>query len=255
MSGPIVVAHRGSSEALPEHTLGAYLRAIDEGADALECDVRLTRDGHLVCIHDRRLGRTSNGSGLVSTSTMEQLQRLDFGGWHPGQAATATTAGVLTFERLLEAALSAGRPVRLLVETKHPTRYGGAVERALMRVLDRHGAGAPDSPVPVTLMSFSALAVARFRSLAPQLPAVFLLEHPIPLVRTGRAPFGASALGPGVELVRRFPRLVELAHGRGHQVYCWTANTPADVDLLIDRGVDGIITDRPAYVLSRLGRG
>ena len=56
-----VVAHRGSSDAVPEHTLHAYTRAIDEGADALECDVRLTRDGHLVCVHDRRIDRTSTG--------------------------------------------------------------------------------------------------------------------------------------------------------------------------------------------------
>jgi glycerophosphoryl diester phosphodiesterase len=255
MSGPIVVAHRGSSEALPEHTLGAYLRAIDEGADALECDVRLTRDRKLVCIHDRWLSRTSDGQGRVSTSTLEQLERLDFGGWHPGQAATATRAGVLTFERLLEAALGAGRPVRLLVETKHPTRYDGAVEREVVRVLARYGVGGAESPVPITLMSFSALAVARFRRLAPQLPAVFLIQHAIPLVRSGRAPFGAAALGPGVAILRRFPRLVELAHRRGHQVYCWTADTPADVDLLLERGVDAIITNRPAYVLSRLGRG
>ena len=64
---PQIVAHRGSSRDEPEHTLKAYLRAIDEGADALECDVRLTADGHLVCVHDRRVNRTSNGVGRVST--------------------------------------------------------------------------------------------------------------------------------------------------------------------------------------------
>src|SRR4051794_21685949 len=62
-----VVAHRGSSDDAPEHTLSAYNRAIEDGADALECDVRLTRDGHLVCVHDRRIDRTSNGRGIVST--------------------------------------------------------------------------------------------------------------------------------------------------------------------------------------------
>ena len=62
---PQIVAHRGSSRDEPEHTLKAYLRAIDEGADALECDVRLTADGHLVCVHDRRVNRTSNGVGRV----------------------------------------------------------------------------------------------------------------------------------------------------------------------------------------------
>ena len=83
-SSPLVFAHRGSSAALPEHTLAAYLRALDEGADGLECDVRLTRDGHLVCVHDRRLERTSNGRGRVSARTLAELDALDFGSWHPG---------------------------------------------------------------------------------------------------------------------------------------------------------------------------
>ena len=60
---PQVVAHRGSSELEPEHTLTAYRRALKEGAEALEADVRLTADGHLVCVHDRRIDRTSNGKG------------------------------------------------------------------------------------------------------------------------------------------------------------------------------------------------
>ena len=77
-----VVAHRGSSADVPEHTLAAYVRAIDDGADSLECDVRLTADGHLVCVHDRRIDRTSNGSGVVSTMTLNELNRHDFGAWH-----------------------------------------------------------------------------------------------------------------------------------------------------------------------------
>ena len=71
---PFVVAHRGASADLPEHTRAAYARALDEGADAVECDVRLTRDGHLVCVHDRRLDRTSTGNGLVSEMTLAQLR-------------------------------------------------------------------------------------------------------------------------------------------------------------------------------------
>ncbi|GAB3950159.1 hypothetical protein GCM10027614_50160 [Micromonospora vulcania] len=88
MGGPLVFAHRGASYDLPEHTLAAYLRALDEGADGLECDVRLTRDGHLVCVHDRRLDRTSNGRGLVSARTLAELEALDFGSWHPGSASS-----------------------------------------------------------------------------------------------------------------------------------------------------------------------
>jgi glycerophosphoryl diester phosphodiesterase len=76
-----VVAHRGSSADVPEHTLAAYVQAVADGADALECDVRLTADGHLVCVHDRRIDRTSDGSGVVSVMTLEDLHRVDFGRW------------------------------------------------------------------------------------------------------------------------------------------------------------------------------
>ncbi len=80
---PFVVAHRGASGERPEHTLAAYELALQEGADGVECDVRLTRDGHLVCVHDRKVDRTSNGSGLVSEMTLSQLRELDYGTWHP----------------------------------------------------------------------------------------------------------------------------------------------------------------------------
>ena len=78
---PQVVAHRGASHDPPEHTLGAYVRAIEAGADALECDVRMTADGHLVCVHDRRVDRTSNGRGRVSALELAQLEGLDWASW------------------------------------------------------------------------------------------------------------------------------------------------------------------------------
>ncbi len=78
---PLVIAHRGSSSERAEHTLGAYQLAVDQGADGLECDVRLTADGHVVCVHDRRIDRTSDGWGVVSTRTLDELSRYDFGSW------------------------------------------------------------------------------------------------------------------------------------------------------------------------------
>ena len=74
-----MIAHRGSSKEHPEHTLAAYRKAIEQGADMLECDVRLTADGHLVCVHDRRIDRTSDGRGVVSAKTLTQSKRNDFG--------------------------------------------------------------------------------------------------------------------------------------------------------------------------------
>ncbi|WP_329105928.1 glycerophosphodiester phosphodiesterase family protein [Micromonospora sp. NBC_01699] len=265
MTGPLVFAHRGSSAVLPEHTLAAYLRALDEGADGLECDVRLTRDGHLVCVHDRRLDRTSNGTGLVSTRTLAELDRLDFGSWHTAPTgedlptdvpADPSRTRLLTLDRLLAAVRAAGRPVELLIETKHPTRYGADVERRLVDLLRRHGLldTGPNATVRVTVMSFSPLAVRRVRELAPRLPTVLLLEVLPPWLRMGRLPFGARIAGPGIGLIRARPRLVSALRAAGNRVYVWTVNEPADLDLVLDCEVDGIITDRPALVLRRLGR-
>lgn len=242
---------------LPEHTLPAYLRALEEGADGVECDVRLTRDGHLVCVHDRRLERTSNGHGRVSGHTLAKLERLDFGSWHPGAAAAeaADARRVLTLERLLHALRDVGRPVRLVIETKHPNRYGPQVEQRLVALLEAHGLATPvpDAPVQVAVMSFSPLAIRRVRRLAPNLPTVQLLEA-IPAVPRGRLPFGTRIAGPGVRLVRLRPGLVSALRDAGNQVYVWTVNRPTDLDLVLRLGVDGIITDRPAETLARVGR-
>jgi glycerophosphoryl diester phosphodiesterase len=274
---PLVFAHRGSSGALPEHTLAAYLRALDEGADGLECDVRLTRDGHLVCVHDRRLDRTSNGRGRVSAHTLAELDALDFGSWHPAAVDTvapeqgppeagdepdvdATPAPeltrLLTLGRLLEAVRASGRRVRLLIETKHPSRYGADVERRLVDLLRTFGVAepVPDDPVSVTVMSFAALAVRRIGRLAPKLPTVYLIEVLPPGVGRGRLPFGAAIAGPRVGLLRTRPNLVPALRAAGHQVYVWTVNERPDLELALAHGVDGVITDRPQFVLHRLGR-
>jgi glycerophosphoryl diester phosphodiesterase len=265
-SGPLVFAHRGSSEAMPEHTLAAYLRALEEGADGLECDVRLTRDGHLVCVHDRRLNRTSNGRGRVSAYTVAELDALDFGSWHPSAAGGGDEPDVdvpgteltrlLTLSRLLEAIRGSGRSVRVLIETKHPSRYGAEVEHRLVDLLRRYDLAdpVPGDPVSVTVMSFAALAVRRIGRLAPRLPTVYLLEVLPPGVGRGRLPFGATIAAPGIRLVRSRPNLLRTLKAAGHQAYVWTVNEEPDLELVLAQGADGVITDRPRFVLDRLGR-
>ena len=92
---PFVVAHRGASGDRPEHTLAAYELALQEGADGVECDVRLTRDGHLDCVHDRRIDRTATGTRLVSDMTLAQLPAFDFGYCHAGGRGGGTVLRTL----------------------------------------------------------------------------------------------------------------------------------------------------------------
>ncbi|MEU5250782.1 glycerophosphodiester phosphodiesterase [Streptomyces longwoodensis] len=265
-----VVAHRGASEEAPEHTLAAYRKAIEDGADALECDVRLSADGHLVCVHDRRVNRTSNGRGAVSALELADLAALDFGSWKAREALRSRDeepdwefrpedreqTSVLTLERLLELVADAGRRVELAVETKHPTRWAGQVEERLLHLLKRFGLDAPSSPAesPVRIMSFSARSLHRVRAAAPTLPTVYLTQFVSPRLRDGRLPAGVGIAGPSIRIVRSHPAYVERLKRAGHGVHVWTVNEPADVELCVGLGVDAIITNRPRAVLSQLGR-
>jgi len=269
-----VVAHRGASEDAPEHTLAAYKKAIEDGADALECDVRLTADGHLVCVHDRRVNRTSNGRGAVSALELADLAALDFGSWrnrdespdwnHEGggdgigglvSGGDADTS-VLTLERLLELVADSGRRVELAIETKHPTRWAGQVEERLLILLKRFGLDAPESAAesPVRIMSFSARSLHRVRAASPTLPLVCLVQFVSPRLRDGRLPTGVRIAGPSIRIVRSNPAYIARLKRMGHEVHVWTVNEPEDVELCVELGVDAIITNRPRAVLGQLGR-
>ena len=254
-----VVAHRGSSDDAPEHTLSAYKRAIADGADALECDVRLTRDGHLVCVHDRRIDRTSNGRGVLSTLELAELTQLDWGSWRDTwedfedpEIPDRDRSQILTLASLLEAVQAAPRRVEVAIETKHPTRYAGLVERRLLRLLDRFGWAGAGSPVRV--MSFSQVSLRRLRDLAPDLQTVLLMDRVPIRFRNGSLPPYVPIAGPSIEVVRAFPTYVAKAHARGHQVHVWTVDRTADMELCRDLGVDAIITNRPRRALEIVDR-
>ncbi|WNO73622.1 glycerophosphodiester phosphodiesterase [Streptomyces sp. AM8-1-1] len=258
-----VVAHRGASEDAPEHTLAAYMKAIDDGADALECDVRLSADGHLVCVHDRRVNRTSNGRGAVSALELADLGALDFGTWKGREDSAESPdwgdrslTSVLTLERLLELVADSGRRVELAIETKHPTRWAGQVEDRLLQLLGRFGLADPPTPAdsPVRVMSFSARSLHRVSAAAPRIPTVYLLQFVSPRLRDGRLPSGARIAGPGIRIVRNQPGYIARLHRAGQRVHVWTVNEPEDVELCVRLGVEAIITNRPRQVLSQLGR-
>jgi glycerophosphoryl diester phosphodiesterase len=260
---PLVIAHRGASVDAPEHTLAAYRAALEQGADGLECDVRLTADGHLVCVHDRRVDRTTDGRGVVSTLELADLKTLDFAARHGGwqdledpEQPDQDRSQVLTLETLLGLVVDLGRRVDLTIETKHPTRYAGLVERRLVDLLRRHGLAAPRGAerARVAVMSFSWLGLRRVRSLAPRLPTVLLMDR-VPLrFRDGTLPVGVGVAGPSIQIVRSHPRYVRRVQQHGHRVYVWTVNDAADVRRCRDAGVDAVITDRPLATRNLLQR-
>ncbi|QCW49263.1 glycerophosphodiester phosphodiesterase [Nocardioides dongxiaopingii] len=255
-----VVAHRGASDENAEHTLGAYLAALESGADGLECDVRLTADGHLVCVHDRDLRRTAQARGLVSTMDLADLNELDFATWKNPWADLDDEAPerdesldrVLTLRKLLETVADLDRRVEVAIETKHPTRYGGLVERRLVEMLKDFGWDVPGSPVRV--MSFSFTALQRVERAAPGIQLVQLVDKAQHWSMLRRVVGPGWIMGPGIALLREQPRLGERITTAGHDMHVWTVNTDRDLERCLELGVKAVITDRPAYILERLGR-
>jgi glycerophosphoryl diester phosphodiesterase len=256
---PQVVAHRGASHENAEHTLGAYLKALEQGAEALECDVRLTADGHLVCVHDRDLRRIASNKGVVSAMELAELNQLDFTSWKNPWGDLDDEApdrdperdGVLTLRRLLETVAGYERRVELAIETKHPTRYAGLVEKRTVELLQEFGWHGADSPA--RLMSFSYVALQRIRRLAPDLRVVMLIEHarhwPVlrPLVEDD------WVIGPWVATLRKHPAFAQRLADSGREMHVWTVNTEAELQTCLDLGVQAVITDRPKFILELLG--
>lgn len=255
---PQIVAHRGASHDNAEHTLGAYVAALDAGAGGLECDVRLTADGHLVCVHDRDLRRTASTRGVVSTMELAELDQLDFASWKNPWADLDDEAPprdermdrVLTLRTLFETVADYDRHVELAIETKHPTRYGGLVERRLVEMLRDFGWDRVGSPVRV--MSFSWTALQRVERMAPAVRLVQLIDkaHHWPMLR--RMIGDDWIVGPGIRELTDHPKLGPRIAASGHDIHVWTVNTPAGLDLCLELGVKAVITDRPAYLLDQL---
>jgi glycerophosphoryl diester phosphodiesterase len=262
----LVVAHRGSSGSYAEHTLTAYERAVTEGADALECDIRMTRDGVLVCVHDRKVNRTSDGRGVVSALELSDLSELDFASWK-GKAhdplleasweeADHEGTRVLTLERLFQLISESDRSVQLHVETKHPTRYGGLVEKALVELMQRYDLAEPvsRSVSQVTVMSFAPTSLRRIHLMAPAVPTVLLMSR-VPLrYRDGSLPPRVDIAGPSLEVLRAHPRYVKRVQAQGGRVHVWTVDDVEDIDYVLGLGVDGVISNHPRRVLRALDR-
>jgi glycerophosphoryl diester phosphodiesterase len=159
-------------------------------------------------------------------------------------------AKVLTMRRLLETVADYPGRVELAIETKHPTRYAGLVERRLVQLLDEFGWAGKESPVRV--MSFSWVALRRIRRQAPDLDLVMLMESPTHWYRS--RPFVDSdwLAGPGIDMVRLHQNLITRIIEGGTRVHCWTVNTPADIDLCSELGIEAIITDTPGAAVAHM---
>ena len=154
---------------------------------------------------------------------------------------------MLTLRRLLEAVRDYDAPVDLAIETKHPTRYAGLVERRLVELLDEFGWAGADSPARI--MSFSPVALTRVQKLAPELEVVLLIDRQYSWQMATSVLGPGWIAGPGIDLLRENPRLGRRLRKRGRRIHVWTVNTADDLDLCARLGVEAVITDDPGMAL------
>ena len=215
-----IYAHRGSSGKNPEMTRQAYLAAIEDGADGFECDVRLSKDGEIVCIHDATTNRISGKKLRVSKTSLRELQ----GAYE-----------VIVLKELLDIAIEARKD--LLIETKHPTLFVGRVERKVVELLDTNSERISSCAIEVVVMSFSKFALGRVKS---KWKVCKISKYYLPAIFSNRK---IAALS--IELISRRPSLVAKLAKKGSRVLIWTVNKKNDFELCKELKVDGVITNYP----------
>jgi glycerophosphoryl diester phosphodiesterase len=231
-----VIAHRGASGLAPENTLAAFRLAAEMGAGFVETDLRATRDGEIVALHDASLNRTTSGRGLLADCALRDLRDLDAGSWFDPRFAAER---VPTLDEILD--WSRRALLGLFLELKgEPT--GGFLE-ALVARLSRS-----DSRDRAVVISFDSAALEALRGLDRELTTGLLFDRPLAdPVRAAREA-GAQELLPRRQLVSR--ELIEQAHRSGLQVVTWTVNDLAEMRRLLALGLDGIMTDWPDRLIA-----
>src|SRR6267143_4328122 len=227
----LVIAHRGASGNAPENTLAAFRKAVALGATFIETDLQLSRDAHFVAIHDATVNRTTNGQGAVHDMKLAELRRLDAGSWFGSEFAGEH---IPTLEEILDFAKK--HDVVFYLELKPSGSWGG--EHALIASLRESG------EIPRTVViSFDVAILESLRKTEPTLMTGVLYDGQLEKPLDRAVEIGARQLAVRGDLVT--PALLTEARKRDLQVVCWTVNHPAHMRLLIDAGVDGIMSDYP----------
>ena len=271
-----LVAHRGASAYAPEHTIEAYALAMQQGADYVEQDLAVTKDGVLVCIHDLSLERTTNVEEvfptrfiedkskavsvkrwLVGDFTLAEIKQLDAGSWFNAKFAGAK---IPTFQEAIDAV---GTKAGLYPELKDPSFYrlrGVSPEKLLADILKKNGLVTTLASARVIIQSFDETTVKLLAKDLPQVPRVLLVE-PANATRVDtpekvkEIAGWATGLGPNKMIVAARPELVKWAQAAGMTVTPWTfrsSNTGTFASVrdemakfLYEYGVDAVFTDNP----------
>ena len=262
------IGHRGASGYAPEHTIPSYDLALKMGADYIEQDLQLTKDGVLVVMHDETLDRTARPTaesapgdctGLVIEKTLAQIKTCDVGAWfnetYPKYADPSYVG--LKIPTLEEVFQRYGKDVNYYIETKNPESAPG-MEEELLRLMDKYGlTESAEDKWQVLIQSFSPASLQKIHAINSKLPLIQLysstetrqtIQAQLDLVKTY-----AVGIGPSKDDVDA--ALVDAAHARCLDVHPYTVNEKREMRALISIGVDGMFTNFPDRLDAVLGKG
>jgi glycerophosphoryl diester phosphodiesterase len=255
-TSPVVIAHRGGAALAPENTLIAFRKAQSLGVDMLEYDVHMTKDGHLVVIHDETVDRTTNGEGSVSEMTLAQIKRLD-AAYHyrdirgnyvyRGQGVTIPTVEELFIE-------FPDMPHLIEIKEGDDSAEEGKMERKLWELIERY-----QMQDRVIVSSFSDQIIANFQEQAqgrvpvatPRQETIrFTVLHKLYLNRLYRPKSDVLMIPTDSGMFNLADqRLIDGAQRLNMKAIYWTINDEQTMRVLLNMGVDGIITDRPDLLI------
>jgi glycerophosphoryl diester phosphodiesterase len=240
----LIQAHRGASACRPENTLESFAVAIEQGADGIELDVHLTKDGEIVVAHDVRLERVSNGTGYINDHTLEELKSLDFG--KPLSNSLLPNSPVCRIPTLSEV-FSLIKPSGLFVnvELKTTERLYPDLPAKLLALAGEYAMGER-----VIYSSFNHYSLKHIKTLDPKARIGLLYELGMvdPWVYANYV--GADAIHPHYFVIAALPETVEHCHEHGVEVNAWTVDDPDAIKLMLKCAVDGIITNKPETAIA-----
>ncbi|MCJ0914773.1 MULTISPECIES: glycerophosphodiester phosphodiesterase family protein [Mammaliicoccus] len=236
------IAHRGASGSKPEHTYASYDKAIKQNADYTELDLQMTKDKKLIAMHDNKVDRTTNGTGLVKDKTLKEIKSLDAGSWFDKKYKNEKVP------ELNDILNKYKDKTNFYIETKHPDMYPG-MDKKLIKDLENNGLLKKESLKKGNLIiqSFSETSLQNIHKLNENIPLIHLIDdkdvkklNDKEMERLSEFTYG---LGFNKDIVNE--KLVEKVHKHGLKVHVFTLNNEQEVQEMKDINVDGAFNNNP----------
>ncbi|MBQ6715733.1 MAG: glycerophosphodiester phosphodiesterase [Clostridia bacterium] len=235
-----VQAHRGASGYAPENTLPAFQLAVDMNADGIECDIHYSKDGYFIVCHDETVDRTSNGTGVISEMTLDEIKALDFGKKF-GEKFAGTTAP--TLEEMLDVVKNMN-VINIEIKEFGRDRDEEAILHKFYDILASYGI-----VDRVIVSSFHARLLKHLKDLHEDIYTCYLYGKQEKVAEYSKK-LGCSAIHPYFGVGYLTTATVKSAHNRDMKVNAWTANTDEEIRRCVKLGCDGVITNYPDIAIA-----